>query len=783
MSTGKIELSVGAVKIANKYEIFTEEEVDIINNKIPELDRRAYDIEDDIEEINSSLETIKSEKATKSEVDFERKRIDNLSKLGEGSTTGDAELIDGRIAYDGTIYNSLGDGLREQFSDTNYSIKNLECKTEYIKLENGFIDGKRVSSSTGELVSGSNWSATGFIDISSISEYLYVSITQNEYHYFAFYDNDKNYLSGAISSNTIGVMRIKIPLNAKYFRASLYTIDKGIYYVKGQTKITNSILLNEKLTLKNNNFNKYEFEFGTIDPSTGSTARSSIRIRTKKYISSNILNIEVDSDYNFMVFGYVDNKYIGAWNDDKNIFETKVTWIKKANLLNAKESYPNISFKIVLSRISQTVSLDDAENILLTKERYTTVENYREDNIENIDIVYFIDGENGDDNNDGSELAPFKTIAKALDKKGNILFIKGGVYKEPIFISGKRKVKILPSDWLYPYAEEGLVERKKIILDLSEEINLITSSENGLLECSYSTTADSYIYKVFVDKSLPIINDENVLNGRRDAFNCTLWEVYDNDKKGDYRLEPVLSLQECKNTVGSFYYNGAKIYVNPNSKEYNPVYKFSGNVDVGVEIRGCNEVVIEDLVVKYSRGANFYLRNLDNATFRGCEGRNASIRNGFRMMNVNGVFYGCKGNNNRADGIALQMFGRVDFFDCEASWNGDDGISPHDGCFGSINNSIFHHNTKGGVSSVNGACYNLSNVISHNNEFGFLLTYTENTTKRNIHLSNCVAYENKTGLCVSRSNFLAYNCKFVKNELNKQIVNTATYIELDSLTD
>lgn len=42
-------LSVGTIKIANKYEIFSEEEVDIINNKIPELDER-------VEEINLSLE-------------------------------------------------------------------------------------------------------------------------------------------------------------------------------------------------------------------------------------------------------------------------------------------------------------------------------------------------------------------------------------------------------------------------------------------------------------------------------------------------------------------------------------------------------------------------------------------------------------------------------------------------------------------------------------------------------------------------------------------------------
>lgn len=51
-------LSVGTTKIANKYEIFTEKEVDAINNKIPELDERVGIIEDEIEEINSSLDNI-----------------------------------------------------------------------------------------------------------------------------------------------------------------------------------------------------------------------------------------------------------------------------------------------------------------------------------------------------------------------------------------------------------------------------------------------------------------------------------------------------------------------------------------------------------------------------------------------------------------------------------------------------------------------------------------------------------------------------------------------------
>ena len=85
-------LSVGTMKIANKYEIFTEEEIDAINNKIPELDERVGNIESDLE--------------------FEKGRIDNLTSLKEGSTTGDAELMDIRVNSNGITYANAGESVR-----------------------------------------------------------------------------------------------------------------------------------------------------------------------------------------------------------------------------------------------------------------------------------------------------------------------------------------------------------------------------------------------------------------------------------------------------------------------------------------------------------------------------------------------------------------------------------------------------------------------------------------------------------------------------------------------
>ena len=72
-------------------------------------------IMDDGSSLSSQLDT----KAKQSDLEVERKRIDSFISLEHGSTTGDAELIDGRIGADGEIYNNIGESIRSQFDNVN----------------------------------------------------------------------------------------------------------------------------------------------------------------------------------------------------------------------------------------------------------------------------------------------------------------------------------------------------------------------------------------------------------------------------------------------------------------------------------------------------------------------------------------------------------------------------------------------------------------------------------------------------------------------------------------
>lgn len=172
-------------------------------------------------------------KATKTELEVERQRINGIIALPSGSTTGDAELHDIRVATDGVTYNSAGDAVRKQVNDVNKSIIKVDEKYETtnriildgnvsIKPESlgdwelGYIkpDGTKQNSDqfirTKEYI---DMSYIEYIDDYSISALLNSDIRQGMF----FYDENYSLIYNTSVSSSLKIESSQI-IGAKWFK-------------------------------------------------------------------------------------------------------------------------------------------------------------------------------------------------------------------------------------------------------------------------------------------------------------------------------------------------------------------------------------------------------------------------------------------------------------------------------------------------------------------------------------------------------------------------------------
>lgn len=183
------------------------------------------------EEVNEQLDTktqqLENEKATREELSIERNRISAIIQLPNGSTTGDAELMDGRITLLGNKEQTIGDSIRNQFKsilssnsfsksynfDDNFNGVLMELSGDFIKGQNTMII---LNGESGVL----NESATINIGLKTINDELindFLTIQANKIVEFIMPQNCKMFRcwipSSAKKSNGVVTLTIGYKLN------------------------------------------------------------------------------------------------------------------------------------------------------------------------------------------------------------------------------------------------------------------------------------------------------------------------------------------------------------------------------------------------------------------------------------------------------------------------------------------------------------------------------------------------------------------------------------------
>ena len=156
------------------------------------------------------------------EIDVERKRIDNFSTLQEGSTTGNAELIDIRVGHDGVTYPNAGTAVREQI---RHVASKFAQSINRLHLDN-LTSEYEINPATGELRTANGWRATDFMPLQP-NEYIFVYKQDGAYNYgascfWAVYDSNKQYITGSVT-DAAGVDFINATdARVAYIRASFF---------------------------------------------------------------------------------------------------------------------------------------------------------------------------------------------------------------------------------------------------------------------------------------------------------------------------------------------------------------------------------------------------------------------------------------------------------------------------------------------------------------------------------------------------------------------------------
>lgn len=307
-----------------------------------------------------------SDKATVEALATERTRIDNIISLKDGSTTGDAELIDLRVKIDGTTASSAGAAVREQVVNVDKKITEIKELTESKNLFNTYFEDGSINSSSGMPAPNTNIKyarTVDFIEVAWIGDLAFQYIIDVDcpiLSTFIFaYNANKEFISilsknNILTNNSNVYCNITVNADIRYLKLAFrisddkvdtdyvsyinsmkFQLEYGLtateykpYMLELKEKKKIDILENritklETLTEFSRNIYNTQFETGAIQINTGT------KIVLDDYIRTDLISVNSDKDMifsvNYDISGNFPSKtiyiYIASYDENKNFIE------------------------------------------------------------------------------------------------------------------------------------------------------------------------------------------------------------------------------------------------------------------------------------------------------------------------------------------------------------------------------------------------------------------------------------------------------------------------------
>ena len=463
-------------------------------------------------------------------------------------------------------------------------------------------------------------------------------------------------------------------------------------------------------------------ENGAITGSGGddNEAESVLRLRSDEWQLAKGDTITLKDDTLDMAIAIVGGTlYVNGWNSTHYTApESQTVRVMLRKKGNSLISPTDAIDALRLTTADTVVTHEEMQSVVQNKRKYVSLA--------------------GSDNNSGDSLANgYQTLQKAIDSGATHIFVQAGTYHNQSVDATIDSLEI---------SVTGTTEGNHLAVFSGADTITNWSAHGAIYRAPY--TGNQRFRDVFVNKTLPIET-----TGTRPTYNAVLWEG--DNLEDDYKMKPVLTIAECQAEVGTFYYDGTHVYINPQSisNAFNAV-----RLDRGFRLLG-DRVKMTGIVSDFVTNAPMIFSGFSSIDFLSCGALHSSAGDGFRLDNSFGRLTRCIGAKNRNDGFNNHYTGEIVLENCVGINNYDDGASPHEDCTMTVIGGEYRGNGKGGLSPASGArayVYNAklignkyaiynslagaggvsSGNLIKDNEFAYLNTADDFTVINDVRVSN-----------------------------------------------